>query len=455
MASSPSPLPIPQQAAPQNPLAQALTALSRAVPNIDPEVATGIAQGTQSPGEAVNAGQAAQGYTEAVNTANYLKQQSSTNQLALWNQLTAAEQKMVNGAGYRPPHPGRSLLGTITHDVGQGVHDTLNAAGAPLRAVQHGIRSAFAIVNQPGDPMSGSLDFQRFLSPSEWAHAWNQTSNGEHYILPQVQQQVLKKYGQQTYDLAMKLATGGNAAQIVAAAPQAQQQQLAQQIQGDPKLHQALQELDAGHVSEGRMLAYRVLGLKAGSEAGNLLSGAADATIDWFGDPVVVGAKAAKVAGTARYLVQNGEDVQRIYQSNGAVQSAFADIASKVSSKDWTGLASSYPKLVPMFDSIREWNPTTADDVAAMFSDEANVRSIISGNAASLPGGVEGGVLPFLSPAGKARLAVKGELQKVIDWAADRPATIEGLQPGDVIDHELTAAGKGPTTRLVTASGQF
>lgn len=455
MAQTPSPLPIPAQAPPVNPLADALTALGRAAPNIDPEVATAVAQTSSSPGQAAETGQAAAGYTTAVNTANYLRQQNTTNQQAAWNQLTAGEQKMVQAAGYRPPHPGRSLWGTVTHSLGRAASDTLNAVGSPLRAVQHGVRATFAVLNHPGDPMGGSTDFGRFLSPGEWANGWNETSNGTKYILPQVEQKVLSRYGQNTYDLAHKLATGTSAAQMVAAAPAAQQQQLAQQLAGDPNLQKAVTELQAGHVSEGRMLAYRVLGLKAGSRAGQLLSGATDAAIDWFADPVVLATKAEKVYTAAKYLVRDGNDVQRLFQSRPAVQQAFARMAGHVDAGNYTGLVQDFPKLGPMVDTFRDWHPTTASEVADMFADNRNAQALIAGYAASVPGLVEGGTLPHLSRAGMLRLAAKGQLQKAIDWAADRPATIEGLQPGDTIDHVMTAEGKGTATRIVTATGKM
>ena len=475
MAATPSPLPIPATSQPDqtlNPLAAALQTVARAVPNADPSVSTAVAQASGNPEDAATTAQAAQGYTDATNLANSLRQQSSVNQRAAWGQMSATQQNMLKSTGYKPPSSGGSFLGSVGHFLGHYVvHDTLNALGAPLRAVQHGERALLDISDlsqrQAGDTSGASVTqgnsllqglagwghlFTNITSPTDWARAWRETTNGEHYILPEVQQQVQRQYGDQTFQIAMKLAQGQTAAQIVAKAPQAQQQALAQQITGDPSIAKATSLLTAGHISLGRMLVTPSF-IANHPKLGNVLSGTVDGVTDWYSDPVAAGAKVAKVGSAARYLVQSGEDVQRAYRSSQAVQAAFADIATHVRDGNYAQLFDRYPQLAGMVDSLRAAHPQSADEVADFFSEQSNLTALIAGKPMSLPGGVEGGVLPHLSAAGQLRLAAKGALANRIDYLADTPARLEGLQPGDVIEHPLTSTG-GAVQRLQTITGR-
>lgn len=454
MPATPSPLPVPSAQTNQNPLALSLTAIANGVPQIDPEVANGVAKAAQNPDQAVQSAQAAQGFTNAAQLANQLRQENGQNQLAAWQQLDATTQNMLKGAGYKPPAPHRGIFGTITHDLGQyGVHDTLNAMGSPLRAVQHGIRTMFAVANQRPDsnPGGDASDLIHALhSPGDWARAWNETTNGEHYILPQVKAQVQKKYGDQTYTLALRLAYGDKPADLVAKMPQAQQQQLAQQMMSGP-VQQALAELQAGKVSEGRMLV-RSIGMKPTSGAAKTISGLDDALTDWYADPFNNGLKGTAAFKSAKYFVQTGNDVNNLYRSSQAVQNGFADIAHYASQGDWAGLMTRHPQLAGIVDDLRAANIHTADDVNDFFSDTANLTSLIAGRPASLPGNVEGGTIPYLTRAGQLRLEAKGALQNAIDFLADKPARIDGLQPGDTIDHPLIATGR--LDRIETATGK-
>lgn len=459
MAATASPLPIPPQSSiVDNPLALALTAVAHAVPKIDPEVATAVAQGSPNVDAAVQTAQASQGFSDASNLAKQLKGENSTTQRQAWAQFPATQQAMLRSAGYKPPSTSRGLFGDIVHSVVGGaghylVHDTLSGLNMGQRAVTHVERTLFALGNQnPNDPQGGSWSdlLHGITSPGEWANAWDETSNGNHYILPQVKAAVQRQFGDTTYALAYKLATGTSGTQIVQSAPQASQQALATQV-NSPQVQQAVTALNAGHVSVGRMLAYQALGLKAGSTAGSLLSGSTDATLDWFSDPVNVGAKAAKAWSVGKYLVRDGTDVEKLYQTNKAVQNGFADIAQHAAANDWTGLMQRYPYLAGAVDSLRAANIHTADDVANWMSDNANLRQILSGNPISLPG-IEGGMLPHLTFAGQARLAAKGYLKDAVDWAADTPFRLDGLRPGDVI-REAPSAPHG-TDRLVTAVGK-
>src|SRR5258707_165003 len=60
----------------------------------------------------------------------------------------------------------REVWESVTHAVGTGIHDALNVAAAPLRAVQHGYRSLISLQDEtnPGLAKGGYLNFSDPLS---------------------------------------------------------------------------------------------------------------------------------------------------------------------------------------------------------------------------------------------------------------------------------------------------
>lgn len=499
MVATPSPLPLPD-AAPLNSFADAINAAASGVPGVDPEVATSIAKAAPNPPQALQNTQAAQGLVNALNLKNYLKGLNSTDQAQTWTQYSQTQQSMLRSVGYQPPHPGRSLFGTITHDVGQGFHDVLNAAWAPYRAATHAARTGFAVANQnPNDPLSGSITdiLHALKTPSDWARAWQETSNGEHYIIPQVKAAVAKKYDPTTYAAALALAQGKSVSDILSTTPAAQQQAVAERLL-DPKTQAAVDELKSGHMSVGRGLA-RTLGLNPGPgnsarTLGAVVSGLGDAAFMWQADPTNVGLKALSTGATALHFVQTGEHVQAVYDTSSSVQRAFADITEHLKAIDNAAVVSKlqraggdlqtvidtlppadsgalsdlidrYPSLERSLDDTTDpisgltvpgllrANIQTPQDLVDWMANSVNLQNIIAGRPARLAGDIEGGTLPYLSRAGQARLAAKGVLQRSIDYLADTPARIHGVTGADIIDSPLNPTG--PINRIETASGNF
>lgn len=447
--ATPPPLPIPQQAEDNSPVATLLATLSNALPNMNAEVAHAIATTPgMTPDNALTTGQATQGFQEASHAVQQLQDQSPAFQANYWKTSTGSWQQMLRSAGFQPPHVshGGGLFSHIGHALGTGVHDLLNVAGAPLRAEQHVERAVLA------PPRSGAPAgfWGNLFSPQNWADAWDQTSNGNKYIMPSVENQVRRQYGDETYNLAYQLATGTDPSHLIQQAnTQQAQDALAQRIGTDPELHAAVRALQDGKLSVGRMLAYNITSPRANPTLFHVVSGLTDGTLDWFGDPLVIGAKFGSIAKAAPLLVRDRTGVMWAYHSRQGVKNAMQFIADKVAAKDPYAITQVWPKLDPVIEGLMRERPSTADDVANFFGDIRNLDYLTRYNPGSLPGMAGGGWMPSLSTVGQMRLAMKGALQKSIDWMADGPAVVDGVQPGDLVPHALN----GPIQRLQTNRG--
>ena len=219
-----------------------LAAAAGATGGTHPDAVVGAAQSAKSPDEAATNAQAIAGYANYSAAAKQLKGESLGNQSQAWDQFSPRDQDGLKAVGYVPPGQGGGLLGDIERGasaipglVGRGIGDITNMLGAPLRAEQHVERTALALLTAPAD----------------FAQAWDETTNGRAYIQPGFKQSALAQYGQQTYGLAYKLATGQTQQQILAATPAAQQQQVGNALNSSA-VQQATAFLNNGHLSVGR-----------------------------------------------------------------------------------------------------------------------------------------------------------------------------------------------------------
>ena len=334
VASEPEQL--PQQQPDMGPLDLMLAVASASINSTHPDVAVGAAQTAQTPDQAVTNAQSMAGFANAGIAKQNLEQENGTNQQQTWQQLNPTQQDQLQAHGYQPPkNRGWSLNPwTDAYKVGSAilhnrvVSDITNALGAPQRSEQHVFRTVF-------DTNSN----YSMLSPDDWARAWNETSNGQAYIDPGFKAFARQKYGQATYDMAYKLATGQTAQSILAATPQAQQAAVNALLQAQ-ETQEAAQYLDAGHLSEGRVAADAIMGQGRGDYAASgvterngfyrWVSGGIDATMDWFGDPTVVGTKYLGGLKGARFLVKNGDDAVDLYNHSSSVRRFAGRAASSV-----------------------------------------------------------------------------------------------------------------------------
>jgi hypothetical protein len=482
--ASPLPLPTPAQAAPTDLM---LLAAANATGAARPDVIVGTAAQSSSVDQAVQSAQAATQFANVSDLANWLHGQSNQIQHDNWIQYNGDTQNQLRSAGYTPPHLGRGLLGDLVHAVtspehpsrwgalaGQGfrdvvqpagrdvLHPLLQAAGAPLRLVQHVERAASEVIGSPEEAQAAGLPdtgVGRMFSPADWTQAWNRTSKGEAYLDPLAERQALKQYGQETYDLAHKLATGATAAQLIAAAgrsdPSGAGAAALQKQISTPQVQEAVRFLDAAHVSPGR--AILTPGFIAKHPAvGHALSGALDGAFDWWTDPTIFGGKMVQTAAAARWLVNTADDVHRLAQMK-SVDQAFTRIAEHVAAKQAGdplavgNLIREFPKLGQAAPDLIAANADTAAKVEDYFASSSGLSALLQGHGVNA-GENGGGALPHLSRAGFYRLQAKAAFHDTVDTAADRTWTAE-FGPGDVIDHAAPAGSL--SDRLVVGAGRF
>jgi hypothetical protein len=481
MASTPSPLPEPQQINLQ-PMDQLILAAANAVNGTHPEIVAGVGSTAQNLNDAVTNTQAAAQYANVQQQVDQLHGYSAKDQQQVWDGLTQSQQASYRAAGYKPPAPHRSLWGDITHYTvddaasaasgvfsSRPVSDVLNAIASPLRNEQHVERTLFALMNPNANtPTGGNGPFGGFgggvglgdvlhqvTTLHDWSKAWSETSNGEQYLLPQVKREALDKYGQQTYGIAYQLATGKSAQDLIQAVgnnPTAQQQ-LAVQIQSK-QVQDAVNFLNSGHVSVGRMIVGQGF-LARHPAAGSLLSGPLDALFDIYGDPTVVGGKIAGDANAARYLVRDGGDVQRMYDGSPSVKRAFGNLAEAVRAgpegvsraMDLLGGSQAQKQAVTQLIAAQA---DSEDKVLQYFKDAADGKDAIEGNPSNA---FSGQTLPKLTKLGQARLAAKGALRDRIDWAAEHQLSVSGVADADVVKPPGMMASIN--NRLLLGTGKF
>jgi hypothetical protein len=440
------PLPVPAAAPDVAPLDIMLAVAANASNSTNPDVVVGAAQSAGSADDAATNAQATVGYAQAAKAAANLSAQNGVNQDQAWGQMAPGEQDQLKAAGYTPPNHQGGIWDDIQRVGSDVLHnrvvgDITNALGAPLRSVQHGMRTAL-------DVGAGSSGLSA-LSPDDWARAWDETTNGTSYIDPGFKKQALVQYGRQTYELALKQATGQSTQQILAATPTAQQQQVATAL-SSPEVQAATNYLNAGHLSEGRVVADLVLGQGRGdyraksvtesSPAYKWLSGTIDAATDWWGDPTVVGAKVAGSVKGLRYVVSDGQDVLNLFDRSASVRAKMGQLASGVRDVQESGGTQGIGRLLEMgkdlgntgtIEKLVQAGADTAEKVRDWFADTQNLMAFAQGTGAHADDPV---YIPHLSLAGQASMKAKGVLTKALNFGDAGPVSVK-------VDPDAVAAG--------------
>lgn len=438
-------------------LADSLLAGMRAAPNLDPSIVYGISNTVQDPSQVPDIAQGTQAFADSTRQAQFLRTMDKNHQIAAWSAAGDTQRQMLTAAGYQPPVDhggGGGILGAIgrglgdvahaalvtpTEAIGHGVSELLHVAGAPLRGVQHAFRAASLITDESVGRRVGTFDpgalatsLGASLSPSEWAKAWRESEHGEQTFSPVAVRQIASKYDQETNTLAQQIASS-NVDRVILGAPEDQRQALAQRIASDPELKTAVGDYEAAKIT----LGHRILGpsLTArmqvtlpsgvpliGGAKFNPISGGIDALGDWFGDPLVIGGKAAKGAELARYLVQTPEDVDRLVQANTNVQRALADVTETLNHGGPAALAERWPSLSQVAPTLAQQGVDSPTKLVDWFKGQAGMSSLLSGRATGAS--VELPQMLKLNPREAAMLNLKGGLKSVIDWAADTPLVI-------------------------------
>jgi hypothetical protein len=477
-----TPLPAPAKQDPSDYLYQAAAA---AAPGAPAEVVAAAAKASSTPEDAADNAMAASQYSKITGITDALSKMTIKDQQDFYQGASASTQSQLKAAGYQPPPAPHSssifgsitgALGDVAKDAGHvisdatnnaPVHDVLNAVGSPLRAAQHVFRAADVVAEGPmgslGPLWGGTAEggaagqsISSLFSVKDWAHAWDATTNGNKYIQPVVQNQVKQQYGSRVYGVALKLAQGTTPQQILNAAPASQRQALATYLQSNPDIAAATQMLNNGKISLGRaMVGAKVLDNEP--TLGRILSGTIDATFDWFADPVNVGTTALQSARAAQFIVRDAQDVHNIFHGVTTASSVnrWAQTAvDHINAGDMSGFRDFAPKYQALGSQLNDLRqaverPLTVDDVESALAGNVAMKSLLTQNPIESAGLHAGGaILPHLTMAGEARLAVKGTFQKVANWAEEYGADVE---PGDV----TATTNFNPVSRLVNAGGEL
>lgn len=468
--------------------------------NIDPALGVAIAQGSDNVGDATTAAQATLNTQKAIQWVQQARIQDKNTQRTWFNQLSPTDQQVISSFGYKPPAKEASGLMGVLHAannwgnnvMAQGAKDVGNffsgqakqaadIVGSGLRASQHVIRTeadiwatttkhpqnvtAGAVEPLPGGaspvaPVAVNAPFtlpRRLFrdiadigevithqTPKQLAQSWNTTEHGEHYVLPEVKQQVVDVHGPLIADLANRVISGEKFSSIVQSYPAGdgpeQQQGVAKTLTSDPDLVDAVNRLQAGKVSLGRMFVGADNLYKDPEHAG-LLSGEIDGIYDWYADPANHLLEAINSANEARYVVKTAEDVFAVSQKPAA-WAKMNDIAADIATGDASAFRMKNAAIADQYNALRAADATTPEKVTQYFANKVAESGIIAGRAGSAAPVLETS-LPHLTWAGQTRLAAKGALSDAIDYLADTPARIKGIQATDTIEG-VQQVGKSP-----------
>jgi hypothetical protein len=493
-----TPLPPPQPLSQQDlaPLDLMLAIASGSTNGTNPDAVIGAAHTASTPDEAVNNAQAIAGFTNAAQAKLQLQQENGTNQQQYFDQLNSTEQAQLRSINYQPPNKQGGFFHDLWH-IGEDVlhnrviSDVTGILGAPLREVQHGINTGLVLAS------GGAPGTATFLGgPDDWAKAWNETTNGQAYIDPGFKLQAQKMYGPETYQLALKIATGGTVPTV----------------QQTPQVQAAAAYLQAGHVSEGRVAADLLLGGGRGGYANKDLtesnplyrdiSGGIDAFVSFFGDPTIWGGKFATGTAKAFYAVKNADELKTLYAAAPSVRRAIDALAERTHGATVKGVLSDMardartpgnkaaladqverlglPQLADQLryaisedeigkvadqlqqasdtlqggghalelskrlsnsgivDKLIAANKTTSAEILDWFGEQANWKALSEGESLSAGAAVQAPHLTYVGQ--KVMAATKGTLQKALNFASEDPVSVR-VDPANLEQGPLTPAG--------------
>ena len=355
----------------------------------------------------------------------------------------------VAALGQSPAAP----FASIGKQIGGGLHEL----SVPYAQVTHGFR-AWDYLMREGDPgvdqggffgtpapSKGLLGFDTQLfkyvmTPSRWAQAWQETENGQTTYDPQVTRALQRQLGTGVYAFLQNVADqvqGGllgrvsgtsiqDAAAAVIAKLPAAAQATAQAFAQTQTFRDGLTQLQNSRSSLGNSLVGERM-LNDHPLLANALSGTFNALAGWYGDPVVLGAKATQAAKLARFAL-DANDVQTLFRTDRQVARAMADVAETMNRENGAvRLMERWPQLRPMVDDLQALKNghdghLEAADVARFFSAEQGKVAMLSGRAGLY---FQGHTLaPHLSIIGDAMKSGRVGSSHSIDWANDEMPVI-------------------------------
>jgi hypothetical protein len=427
-----------------------LIVATRAAPHLDPATLYGVASTT--PDDQVDvAAKAVGGFASASQLRAYVERNPATVQVSIWSRLSAAEQKMLTGAGYKPPamadpdHLEAQAAAEQASQPHQGpIGTVLHALGAPLRAVKHAYRAAASITDElrgQGYSGFGAEAFKRSFTPSEWADAWDRTQGEEDTFsplgikalqgdpdtlaqLPDDVRSGLPKLDDEGVRLA-KLVSANRANpqagidQAVEGVPDEDKARIVDRMGKDPDVAKAAVFLDGQKYSLGRRLAHTVgLDPTKSGKAWTVVSGTTDAIASWYGDPTISGLEAAKGLNQVRYLVRDASDVERLI-TRPSVARHLEDVAAYLADGRFGALVERYPAYAGVVEHLADEGVTTAEGLGKWFQTSQGLTALLDGTVSGVAKAAP--LMPHVGEVGLLKLDLKVATKHAIDFAADMP----------------------------------
>lgn len=473
----------------------ALLAASRASPGLDPNLATTIASGGYSVGNAVTMGQATEGMGETTKWANSLKQQTPEAQTHMWASFDDNMRQMLSASGYQPPqgvqvkkrgfwadtgallnpaniiHPSRipgAIGNEFSHIPGNGIaNEVATVAGSGLRASQHAYRSMRDIELNSLDSqqqqryLQGKSDLLagwtgNFLSPHAWQKAWTETTDGERTYDPIQLRQLGEQHSPDVLNIAKAVAGGYINDVLKTATTPERQQQLAQKI-SDPEVQDVIKRLTDAKMSFGRSFVPSNM-FDTHPTLAKTLSGSMDALFDVAMDPLLKAGPALKAMKVARVTVQGPADVDRLLATNQNVQRFVQTVGTAMGEENGAAkVLQQFPRLDTAVGQMVQDGIKSPEDFASWLKTQVGKTAILQGRMGTIPTPII--TAPSLSATELKALQVKGFLRDKIDWASQRKIEL----PSDATDAEkLTANVVAPVgmlakrmTTMVTSGTKF
>lgn len=443
-----------------------LTAASRAAPNLDPAILYGISKTSADDDSAVETAEATAGFGSALKLKRYMQDQDAHVQRAAWSAMPDAQRRLLRGAGYELPEPPKQgglvsrvghALSALAKGTGKAVGYALYPFAAAGRAVQHGVRTMYEVGQEQNRIAETTGRFPRALAldPSEWARAWRETEKGEQYFDPAQLREVTRRYGEEKVALARQLASVESREQalmperIARTLPESERAAFLRRVHDDKELPEVIRLLETAKVTPGRQLALS-LGLQDNPSVFGKVSGAIDAFYDFTLDPTLLGGKVVKSLRIARYAVRGPQDVERIARTSAGAR-YLDDVAKHINDGRVGELVERYPKLAHVAETFVKEKLDTGEKLKDWFKGQAGLAAILDGRVSGFHSPVP--TLPVLTRPGQVRLAAKGGLKDVIDFAADIPARLaKSADPEDIANLPLYV--RAPA-KIVAGGGQL
>ena len=454
------------------PTATTLVTTHNIAPSLDPVDQVGIASLGPS-ADTVTYGRAIEGYSQATNLANTLKDQSDSTQAAVWARLGPSEQRMIQSAGYKPlqswqteggiggffSHALHDVVGAadVARHIGAGTEhyalDTMAAPNVIIRAANTLLtarRTAAEALGGSGnwadDIASGRLSalpagiWGPGLKPADWANAWHATKTGQTNFDPQVVRGLSRQFSPTQLKVLQDIAAGLQPQDVVSQFSLAVQPQIQDMLASPtPAMQVAVAQLQNSRPSLGHFVVGEQ---NLGTPAGQDVSALVDGTFDWYATMAPFNAlgKAGKAEEMARYGIHTADDIRTIYEAEPSVQRAMGSIADALRTGGAQGVLEKFPRLGPAIDDLVKADPTTGAEVRDWMAGTTGMRALAEGRAGMYYRNAQLlGIMPHLSALGDAALDGKVAMQHLIDWAADSPKEIiaklapEGSRSGQIV----------------------